>query len=135
MRKAAMAAVWLLQALMALAMAGSGIQKFTSPAWERMFRVWGYPDHFYLVIGAIETICGLALLVPRTATPAALTLMVVMAGAAVTQATRGGRSIVGELVFFSVLGVIAFARRDRLFAGRSDPRPRPDTSGTRTAAG
>ena len=43
---------------MAFAMTGSGIQKFTSPAWERMFRVWGYPDHFYLVIGGIEAACG-----------------------------------------------------------------------------
>ena len=110
MRKLRIAGVWLLQGLMALAMTGSGIQKFTSPAWERMFRMWGYPDHFYLVIGGIEAVCGLALLVPKLATPAAVTLMVVMVGAAITQLTHG-RSGVGELVFFSVLGVVAFARR------------------------
>ena len=102
MRKLRIAGVWLLQGLMALAMTGSGIQKFTSPAWERMFRVWGYPDHFYLVIGGIEAACGLALLVPKLATPAAVTLMVVMVGAAITRLTHGG-SGVGELVFFSVL--------------------------------
>ena len=75
-----------------------------------MFRVWGYPDHFYLVIGAVEAVCGLALLVPRLATPAALSLMIVMAGAAVTQLTHG-RNGVGELVLFTVLGIVAFARR------------------------
>ena len=110
MRKLKIAGVWLLQSLMAVAMTGSGVQKFTSPAWERMFRVWGYPDHFYAVIGIVETVCGLALLVPKLATPAALALMVVMLGAAITRLTHVG-SGVGELVFFSVLGVIAFARR------------------------
>jgi uncharacterized membrane protein YphA (DoxX/SURF4 family) len=116
MGKLKIGGVWLLQALMAVAMTGSGIQKFTSPAWERMFRVWGYPDHFYVVIGIVETLGGLALLVPRLATPAALGLMVVMVGAAVTRMTHG-RSGVGELVFFSVLGVIAFARRSYWLRG------------------
>ena len=110
MRQLKIAGVWLLQALAAFAMTGSGIQKFTSPAWERMFRVWGYPDHFYLVIGVVETVCGLALLVPKLAAPAALSLMVVMVGAAITQMTHG-RNGVGELVFFTVLGVVAFLRR------------------------
>lgn len=110
MRKLRIAGTWLLQALMAVAMTGSGVQKFTSPAWERMFRVWGYPDHFYMVIGVVETVCGLALLVPKLATPAALALMVVMVGAAITQMTHG-RNGVGELVFFTVLAVIAYLRR------------------------
>ena len=50
--------LWTLSALMAFVMVASGIQKFTSPAWERMFRVWGYPDHFYAVIGVIEAAAG-----------------------------------------------------------------------------
>ena len=110
MRKLHIAGTWLLQVLMAVVMTGSGIEKFRSPAWERMFRVWGYPDHFYIVIGLVETVCGIALLVPKLATPAAATLMVVMVGAAITQLTHG-RNGVGELVFFSMLGLIAYARR------------------------
>ena len=110
MRRVQIAGVWLLQALMALAMTGSGVQKFTSPAWERMFRVWGYPDHFYIVIGIVEALGGVALLVPRFASPAAVVLMIVMAGAAITRLTHGG-SGVGELVFFTMLGLIAYARR------------------------
>lgn len=110
MRKAKAIGVWLIQALMAVAMAGTGVQKFTVPAWERMFRVWGYPDHFYLVIGAVEVIGGVALLVPRLATPAAVILMVVMVAAAITRLTNGG-SAVGELVFFALLGLIAWSRR------------------------
>ena len=47
---------WLLQVLLAVVMVGPGSQKFTSPTWERMFRTWGYPDGFYLVIGAVEVV-------------------------------------------------------------------------------
>ena len=101
--------VWVLQGLLALVMVGPGIQKFTSPVWQRMFRAWGYPEHFYLVIGAIEVIAGLGLLLPKTATPSALILMVVMIGAAITRMLHGG-SGVGELVFCVLLGVIAYAR-------------------------
>ena len=106
---------WLLQLLLAVMMAGPGIDKFTSPTWERMFRVWGYPDGFYLVIGAIEVVCGIALLIPKLASGSAMTLAVVMAGAAATQIFRGGRNGVGEIVFMVLLLVIAALRwRDRL---------------------
>jgi putative oxidoreductase len=110
MTKLKIAALWAIQALMALVMVGPGVQKFTSPVWQRMFRVWGYPDHFHLVIGAIEVAAGLGLLVPRIATPSAVVLMGVMLGAAATRWSNGG-SAVGELVFFALLGVIAYARR------------------------
>lgn len=102
--------LWVLQALLALVMVGPGVQKFTSPVWQRMFRVWGYPDHFYAVIGVIEIAAGLGLLVPRIATPSAIVLMCVMVGAAITRITHGG-SGVGEILFFTLLGIIAYARR------------------------
>ena len=111
MRRAKAVGVWLVQALMCVAMAGTGVQKFTVPAWERMFRAWGYPDHFYLVIGAVEVLGGLALLVPKVAAPAAVVLMVVMVAAAITRLTNGG-SVVGELVFSALLGLIAWSRRE-----------------------
>lgn len=122
--------LWLITALMAVAMTGSGIQKFTGPAWERMFRVWGYPDGFYLVIGAIETICGICLLLPRLAGYCGATLSAVMIGAAVTQITRGGRNGVGEIVFATLLAIIAFARRPA-FLRRDVERPSPATAPVR----
>jgi uncharacterized membrane protein YphA (DoxX/SURF4 family) len=67
--KAKTIGLWVLQALMALAMVGPGVQKFTSPVWQRMFRVWGYPDHFYAVIGVIEVVADLGLLVPPSPRP------------------------------------------------------------------
>ena len=123
--KAKTIGLWGIQGLMALAMVGPGVQKFTGPVWQRMFRVWGYPDHFYLVIGAIEVIAGLGLLWPRIATPSAIVLMIVMVGAAVTRILHGG-SGVGEIVFFTLLGIIAYARRPTTLTYRvreSGPAP------------
>jgi putative oxidoreductase len=122
-------ALWLFQLLLAAAMTGSGMEKFTSPAWERMFRRWGYPDHFYLVVGAVEVIAGLALLVPRTASAGAVVLVPVMIAAAITQITRGGRNGVGEIVFAVVLTVIAWARWPGILAAL---RPRRRAARLRT---
>jgi uncharacterized membrane protein YphA (DoxX/SURF4 family) len=117
---------WILTLLLAVLMAGPGSQKFTSPTWERMFRTWGYPDGFYLVIGAVEVIGGIALLIPRVASYSAIMLVVVMIGAAATQILRGGRNGVGEIVFASLLCVLAAIRwRDRLRVNRPRSAPAP----------
>jgi putative oxidoreductase len=109
MKRTATIVTWLLQVLLFVVMMGPGVQKFTSPVWQRMFRVWGYPEHFYLVIGAIEMLAAIGLLVPRLASASALTLMAVMAGAAVTRWMNSG-SAVGELVFLTLLGCVAYSR-------------------------
>jgi len=118
LKRAGVVGLWLVTVFQALVMTGSGIEKFTKPAWERMFRVWGYPDHFYLVIGAIEALCGVGLLIPKLASACASTLAVVMFSAAITQITRGGRNGVGELVFMSMLLVVAYARWPGILARR-----------------
>ncbi len=113
---------WMLTLLLAVLMAGPGSQKFTSPSWERMFRTWGYPDGFYLVIGAVEVIGAIALLIPRLASYSAIILAIVMIGAAATQVLRGSRNGVGELVFALLLSAIAVIRwRDRLRINRLQP--------------
>ena len=111
MQRAKWVALWIVQIFMAVVMFGPGLQKFTSPTWERMFRAWGYPDYFYLLIGAIEAVGGIALLIPRLASGSAVVLAVVMIGAAITQLTSGsGRNGVGEIVFAVLLALIAYAR-------------------------
>ena len=127
MRYLRIGGTWLLQVLLAVVMVGSGARKFTSPAWERMFRAWGYPDGFYLVIGAIEVIAGMGLLIPKIASYSALILAVVMAGAAGTHMLNDDRSIVGEIVFMSLAIAIAVVRwRDRMrFAPAATPSPVP----------
>lgn len=112
------AGTWVLQLLLAVVMVGPGSQKFTSPVWERMFRTWGYPDGFYLVVGGIEVVAGLGLLIPKVASFSAMILAVVMAAAGATQLLRGGRNGVGEFVFMGLLMAIAALRwRDRWRTG------------------
>ena len=119
MRFLATGGKWLLAVLLAVLMVGPGSQKFTSPVWERMFRTWGFPDGFYLVIGAIEVVAGIGLLIPKVASASALLLAVVMAGAAATQILRGGRNGVGEIVFMLLLlGLAALRWRDRFWTAR-----------------
>ena len=122
LRRAAGLIVWVVQAGMAVAMVGPGVQKFTGHMWRRMFDVWGYPDGFYLVIGTVEVCAGIALLVPRLATTAALLLMVVMVGAGITQLTHG-RDGIGEGVFLCALAVIAYARWPGILRGRVRATP------------
>ena len=117
---------WILTILLAVLMVGPGSQKFLGPTWERMFRAWGYPDGFYLVIGAVEVVAGIGLLIPRVASYCATVLAIVMVGASATHVVHGDRDGVGELVFAALLALIAVIRwRDRLRFGRPTPVPAP----------
>ncbi len=121
MRYLKIGGTWLLTILLAVLMVGPGSQKFTGRTWERMFRQWGYPDGFYLVIGAIEVICGAGLLVPRLASYSAIVLIAVMLGASATHIVHADRNGIGEIVFAALLAGIAIIRwRDRL---RIKPAP------------
>lgn len=104
-------ALWLCQAALALMFVFAGAAKFASPAWPRMFARWGYPDHFYIVIGVVEVAAGVALLVPRAAAPAAIMLIVIMIGAALTHIVHAELQRLPQIVVMSVLLVIvAFGR-------------------------
>ena len=89
MQKLGRVALWVCQAALALMFLGAGGAKFVRPMWPRMFERWGYPDHFYLIVGAVEVAAGLALLVPQLASPASLVLIVIMIGAGATHAMHG----------------------------------------------
>jgi hypothetical protein len=39
------------------------------PQWIEMFRNWGFPDKFYLVIGALELVGAIGLVIPRISLP------------------------------------------------------------------
>jgi putative oxidoreductase len=112
MHKAARIGLWISQAALALMFVFVGAAKFTSPMWERMFARWGYPDHFYLVIGAIEVAAGLALLVPRLAASAAAILIVVMFGAGATHVIHDEpQRLLQIAVMLVLLGLVAYGRR------------------------
>ena len=111
MQKLGRVALWVCQAALALMFLGAGGAKFGSPMWQRMFERWGYPDHFYLVVGAVEVAAGLALLVPRLASPASLVLIVIMIGAGATHAMHGEIHRLPKILVMSLLlCVVAYGR-------------------------
>jgi putative oxidoreductase len=122
MRKLVQAGLWFLQVALMLMFLAAGGGKFGQSAWPRMFAHWGYPDRFYLVIGTIEVIAGLALVVPRTAAPAALTLLVIMIGAGITHLTHNEAHRLPQiLVMSTMLALVAYGRWSSAFRRRTRP--------------
>ena len=111
MHKLGRIALWVCQAALALMFVAAGGAKFGSPTWQRMFERWGYPDHFYLVVGVIEVSAGWALLVPRLASPASLVLIVIMIGAGATHAMHSEEHRLPQILVMSLLlGLVAYGR-------------------------
>ena len=115
--------LWLLQFLMAVAFVAIGVAKFADPSWARSFARWGYPDGFYMVIGALEAAGGLALLVPRFTSYTAALLGVIMIGASLTHWLHGemGR-VTSPLMYLAVLVIVGGARWRSAIRLRSAPR-------------
>jgi len=105
-------AVWVLHILLAAMFALQGIAKLaSSPEWVSRFKAWGYPDNFYLVIGAMELVGAVALFIPRLAGFGALILLAVMAGATITHLAHGEPQIVTTLILMALLTLVAYIRR------------------------
>ncbi len=91
----------------------AGIPKLISnPGWVVRFRGYGYPEKFYLVIGAVEVLGALALLIPRLAAYSATGLIAVMIGATVTHLLHfeAPRALV-TVALIVLLAIVAYARR------------------------
>ena len=83
--RAANVALWALQALLALQFAMAGLAKiFGDPAMVDMFATIGVGQWFRYVVGALEIAGAMGVLIPRLSGPAALGLVCLMAGAALT---------------------------------------------------
>ena len=77
---------WLLALWLGYVFFRAGIDKFDDGSgWSRAFRGWGFAVWFRVLIGVLEVIGALLVLVPRTAVYGAITIGVVMIGAAITQ--------------------------------------------------
>lgn len=109
MKKAKTIFVWVLQALLCLQFTLVGTGKLMDRAWESRFRNWGYPDHFYQLVGVLELLCGLSLLIPRVAGNAAVGIMVLMAGATATHLVHGERWT-SPLIPLVLASIVAAAR-------------------------
>jgi putative oxidoreductase len=85
-------AVWTLAVLVGLFFVLAGWSKLAGPSatdWAVRLTHWGYPAASRYAIGGIEILAGLGVLVPSLRRPAAVTLMVVMAGALLTHLLHG----------------------------------------------
>ena len=82
--------LWVVSVLLAAVFVLAGSDKLT-PASQMaaMFAAWGYAPWFRFLIGLVETLGGITLLVPRVARFGAVTLTVVMLGAAFTHVRAG----------------------------------------------
>src|SRR5260370_30839046 len=78
-------AVWVLQFVLAALFAIQGAMNLGgSKVWISRFGAWGYPDHFYLVVGLVEVSGAILLLIPSLATFGVALLIAVMVGATLT---------------------------------------------------
>jgi putative oxidoreductase len=107
-------ALWIVNILAAAAFVAIGLAKFGSPEWAIKFERWGYPDGFYMVIGALELAGGVLLLVPRVSSYAAALLGAILLGAAATHAFHAEAARVAPpLMWLAVTTLIGVARRRR----------------------
>ena len=112
MRIVKIVALWTLQLFIGSMFVLVGVMKFVDPSWVRNFSRWGYPDHFYMVVGVLEAVGGIALFVPRLTTYAALMLIAMMIGAVLTHLFHGEpHRITGPLVYLAVVALTGWLRR------------------------
>src|SRR5262245_14893594 len=104
--------LWALQILFALFYTTQGIIKFNSSSLIERFRSYGYPDHFYLVIGVLEVLGGVSLLIPKMTGYGAALLAVIMGGACLTHLIHHETpNAIVNAVFMIILGLLAYGRR------------------------
>lgn len=119
-------AVWTLQILLAVLFLLQAWMKLSgSSTWIVRFQRWGYPEHFYLVVGVIELLGAVALVVPRLTRIGAGALTVVMFGAAATHLIHREPQAVTAVVLIALLSIIFYVRRSQKIPG--------NTAGTRSA--
>jgi len=59
-------ATWVVQILLAGLFGMQAAMKLSGmPGWVERFSSWGYPENFYLLIGAFEGLGALGLLIPK----------------------------------------------------------------------
>ncbi len=106
-------ALWILQALLALAFLGAGFGKLSGqPMMVEEFDKLGLGQWFRFFTGAIELSSAILLLVPRLTFVGAGLLVCTMTGAVVAHLLKLGGSPVPPLVLLALSGLIAWGRFD-----------------------
>ena len=102
---------WPFRVLLFAGFALASVGKLTSGAGViALFRHWGYPDGFYLLVGVYELVVAVLLLIPRTCYYAAYGLFALMTAACITHILSDPLPELIRPVIFMVLltGVILF---------------------------
>ena len=110
-------ALWVLQALVALAMLAAGGSKLAgAEPMVQQFETIGLGQWFRYLTGGLEVAGAVLLLVPRLSGLGALLLSCVMAGAVAAHLVKLGGSPVPAMVLLAMLLVIAWGRRGQILA-------------------
>ena len=110
--------MWTLTILPAIGLFQAGAGKLIHrTVWVENFERWGYPGWFWLAIGALEVVSGMALLVPRAASAAAIVLAVTMVWALATFLHAGeAPRMLGPLLVLPFLCTVAYVRRSGMLS-------------------
>ena len=111
-RKLGRALLWIVQIWAAFAFVVVGIGKFRNPFWIAAFPRWGYRDGFRMFIGVLETLGGLLLAFPQTASYAAILVGVIMIGAVGTLVVNHEK-LFPPIFWLVVISIVGYARRRR----------------------
>jgi len=92
--------VSVLAVILALAFAGAGIAKlFSAPMMVAEFALFGYPQWFLYVVGALEVLSAIFFLLPRLRAVATAIVVCIMIGAIFSHVTHGQLGMaIGPLV-------------------------------------
>ncbi|MBC3193308.1 DoxX family protein [Pseudonocardia sp. C8] len=119
---AAHRALWVLQILLGLffALASAAPKLWGDPFAVAIFDGIGVGQWLRYVVGLLELAGGIGLLTRRFCGPAAVGLVLLMIGAALTQAfvLHGGALVVTPIVLGVLAAVIAYGRRETLTTTR-----------------
>jgi uncharacterized membrane protein YphA (DoxX/SURF4 family) len=112
--------IWIIQSLMAVLFVFHGIAMFNPPppVQESVIKKMGYSLPFLKIIGTLEVLGGLGLIIPSwtgimpiLSPLAALGLVIIMIGAAVSHARQGeGKQTVATSVVTLLMALVAIAR-------------------------
>ena len=122
-KKAKTIAPWVVQILLAILFILQAVMKLSSiPGWVDRFSRWGYPENFYLLIGALEGLGAIGLLIPRLSPYSAGMLFVIMVGATITHLSHGEPAI-ATIIIGVLLVIIMFLRRPAFIERLVKSRP------------
>ena len=111
-RKGANIALWVLQALLALAFVGAASGKLLGkPEMVALFEAVGVGQWFRYVTGLMELTGALLIVVPRTKFFGAALLSMVMVGAVLTHLFILHNAPTATAVLLALAGLVAWARR------------------------